>query len=363
MFGSFGKNTDATPPPTFKVFSKADEGRCLAVRDGALVLAAADPSDERQHWTKDVRYSRVIKDEEGNPVFSLVNAATGLAVQHSRGPGHPVTLARFYPDGYAESLFWTESADLRKAFGRIRMMHNVDLCMDAPGAAADVVLSYVDDGLISDGQSWKTVPWSGEACAGDELDSLPTCRIYCRADEGFSVTVRDGAVCLAPTDPGDEGQHWVVDRRPGELIRDMNGSHAFVLVSKVTGEAIAGGNGWTIGNVQLKLKPYNPNFLDVPVLWATSPELGHGFRCIHQVDDTSANFDAFQDGKDVHGEVCDGNRIGLSHWGGFGEGDDHNLQWKIVPWCKSHYYAAHLSSSYQNVLRWGCALVIILMQN
>ncbi|KAK3128958.1 hypothetical protein QOZ80_6BG0468900 [Eleusine coracana subsp. coracana] len=130
MFGFFGRNTEATPKPTSRVFSKADERRCLAVREGTLVLAAADPGDARQHWTKDVRYSRAIKDEEDHPVFSLVNAATGLAVQRSLGPGHPVRLARFYPDDYDESVLWTESADLRKAFGCIRIMHNIDLTME-----------------------------------------------------------------------------------------------------------------------------------------------------------------------------------------------------------------------------------------
>src|SRR6185503_9693755 len=78
------------PDGTFKVFCKADEGLCLAVRRGALVLAPADPDDEHQHWFKDVRFSLRIEDEEGKPVFSLINKATGLAVQHSLGPFHPV---------------------------------------------------------------------------------------------------------------------------------------------------------------------------------------------------------------------------------------------------------------------------------
>jgi hypothetical protein len=78
------------PEGTFKVFCKADEGLCLAVRGGSLVLAAADPADEHQHWFKDVRFSLRIKDEEGKPVFSLINKATGLAIRHSLGPYHPV---------------------------------------------------------------------------------------------------------------------------------------------------------------------------------------------------------------------------------------------------------------------------------
>ncbi|GJN00042.1 hypothetical protein PR202_ga17191 [Eleusine coracana subsp. coracana] len=262
MFGFFGRNTDASPAPTFKVFCKADEGRCLAVRDGALVLAAADPGDEHQHWTKDVRYSRVIKDEEGHPIFCLVNKASGLAVQRSFGPGYPVGLTRFYPDAFDESVLWTESVDLRKAFGCIRMIYDVHACLDASLDGAAVVLTDVEGDSRSDGQQWKT------------------------ADEGFSITVRDGVVCLAPTDPGDEYQHWIVDKRP-HMIRDIDGSPAFVLVNK-----------------DLKLKPYNPNFPDISVLWATSWDMGQGFKCIHMVDNDSLNFDAFQDVKD-DGGVCD----------------------------------------------------------
>ncbi|KAK3132188.1 hypothetical protein QOZ80_6AG0517180 [Eleusine coracana subsp. coracana] len=266
MFGFFGRNTDASPAPTFKVFCKADEGRCLAVRDGALVLAAADPGDEHQHWTKDVRYSRVIKDEEGHPVFCLVNKASGLAVQRSFGPGYPVGLTRFYPDAFDESVLWTESVDLRKAFGCIRMIYDVHACLDASLDGAAVVLTDVEGDSRSDGQH---------------------------------ITVRDGVVCLAPTDPGDEYQHWIVDKRP-HMIRDIDGSPAFVLVNKVTDQAIAGEE--RKGCPQdLKLKPYNPNFPDISVLWATSWDMGQGFKCIHMVDNDSLNFDAFQDVKDDGG--------------------------------------------------------------
>ncbi|GJN00044.1 hypothetical protein PR202_ga17193 [Eleusine coracana subsp. coracana] len=366
MFGFFGRNTEATPKPTFRVFSKADERRCLAVRDGTLVLAAADPGDERQHWTKDVRYSRVVKDEEDHPVFSLVNAPTGLAVQRSLGPGHPVgTLFPFDLDCWFACWLGstrTTTTDLRKAFGCIRIMHNVDLTMDAPliSDGGAVVLSYIKGGNRSDGQSWKTLPWNGETSDLDGLHSMPTSRIYCKADEGFSVTIRDGAICLGRTNPGDKYQHWIVDKRPGDTIRDMDAYPAFALVNKVSGEAISE------QSCTLKLKSYNPNFLDVSVLWTTSPDFGHGFRCIHGVDNISRNFDAYyreakkdkpvisqrirnlvlqgyrvqdmEDEDDHGGKVRDGARIGLSHWC---EGD--NLQWKIIPWCKSPC-DAHLTS-------------------
>jgi hypothetical protein len=37
----------------------------------------ANPRDQHQHWYKDMRFSSQVKDEEGCPGFSLVNAATG----------------------------------------------------------------------------------------------------------------------------------------------------------------------------------------------------------------------------------------------------------------------------------------------
>jgi hypothetical protein len=70
------------------------------------------------------------------------------------------------------------------------------------------------------------------------LASDSTVRIYCKADGGYSVTIRNGAVCLAPTNPRDEFQHWIKDMRRSTSIKDEEGYPAFALVNKVTGEAI-----------------------------------------------------------------------------------------------------------------------------
>jgi hypothetical protein len=85
-----GHHGGAANQPTFKIFCKADEGYCLTVRDGNVVLAPSNPRDAHQHWFKDMRFSTQIKDEEGNPAFALVNQATGLAIKHSLGQSHPV---------------------------------------------------------------------------------------------------------------------------------------------------------------------------------------------------------------------------------------------------------------------------------
>nr|TKW20960.1 hypothetical protein SEVIR_4G193801v2 [Setaria viridis] len=136
-------------------------------------------------------------------------------------------------------------------FGRILMMHDVDMALDAAlprdengcGVRSGTAMTLTE-GAEGDTRSWKILYWSDEAnktCGG--LYAELTCRVYCKADEGFSLTVRDGAVCLAPTDADDEYQHWIQDKRPGNRIKDMEGYPAFVLVNRVTGDAIMGSDG------------------------------------------------------------------------------------------------------------------------
>nr|CAB3470301.1 unnamed protein product [Digitaria exilis] len=157
------------PEGTFRVFCKADEGLCLAVRGGALVLATADPSDDYQHWFKDVRFSLRIKDEEGRPVFSLINKATGLAVQRSLCPYRPMRLVKFDPEDFDESVLWTESGHLGREFGRIRMINNVDMGLDAllgdeeGGGLRDGTALTLTKRAGGDTQSWKILYWSDEA--------------------------------------------------------------------------------------------------------------------------------------------------------------------------------------------------------
>ncbi|KAL6629081.1 hypothetical protein ACP70R_028846 [Stipagrostis hirtigluma subsp. patula] len=328
MYGYYGRGPPkACPPVTFKILCRAG-GRCLAVRDGNVVLAPSNPGDEHQLWSKDVRFSRIVKDEEGNPAFSLVNKATGLAIKHSLGHGHPVRLARFMPgeDYPDESVLWTESCDVCRDFGRIRMLYNVDLNLDASPDGSTAVLS--DSELAGvESQTWIMIRSDG-AYVGREL--LPadeqTCRIYCKAKEGLSATVRDGAVCLAPTDRHDIHQHWIVDKRPGDVIKDVDGDAAFALVTRLTGEAIGG----SVSEFKLMLKPYNPNYLDKWILWSKSADMGDGFRLIHMVDNFTLNFDAFKGDKD-HSGMLSSSSIGLSPWS-WSESDGDNLKWKIDPW-------------------------------
>ncbi|KAH0454151.1 hypothetical protein IEQ34_016075 [Dendrobium chrysotoxum] len=77
--------------PTVRIFTKAEENYSLSIRDGKVVLELKNPSDKRQHWIKDLKYSTKVKDKEGFPAFAIVNKATGEAVKHSLGATKPVS--------------------------------------------------------------------------------------------------------------------------------------------------------------------------------------------------------------------------------------------------------------------------------
>uniref|UniRef100_A0A453A7S6 Agglutinin domain-containing protein n=1 Tax=Aegilops tauschii subsp. strangulata TaxID=200361 RepID=A0A453A7S6_AEGTS len=131
MFG-FGHHSPPILERTwFKIFCRADEGFSLTVRDDAVVLVGEDDGDEHQHWYKDTRHSGSVKDEEGQPAFTLVNKATGLAIKHSLGQSHPVELVPYNQEYRNESLMWTESEDVGKGYRCIRMASNIDLNFDA----------------------------------------------------------------------------------------------------------------------------------------------------------------------------------------------------------------------------------------
>lgn len=155
------------------------------------------------------------------------------------------------------------------------------------------------------------------------LASESTVRVFCRAGEDYSLTVRSGTVCLAPTNPRDHFQHWVKDMRHSTRVKDQEGYPAFALVNKVTGEAIKHSLGQSH---PVKLVPYNPEYMDESVMWTESKDVGKGFRCIRMVNNIHLNFDAFNGDKD-HGGVHDGTTVVLWEWC---KGD--NQRWKIIPW-------------------------------
>ncbi|KAF8108291.1 hypothetical protein N665_0111s0006 [Sinapis alba] len=150
---------------TVKVYSKAEPNYYLTIRDGQVILAPADPSDEAQHWYKDEKYSTRVKDAEGNPCFALVNKATGEAVKHSVGATQPVNLVRYDPDTLDESVLWTQSKDLGDGYRTIRMVNNVGLNVDAfhgdskSGGVRDGTTIVLWDWNKGDNQLWKIFPF------------------------------------------------------------------------------------------------------------------------------------------------------------------------------------------------------------
>jgi hypothetical protein len=190
-----------------------------------------------------------------------------------------VKLVPFNPEYPDESVLWTESGDVGKGFRCIRMVNNIRLNFDAfhgdkdHGGVHDGTTVVLWEWAKGDNQSWKILPWGDEAHAGGSNaphgggygHGEPTVRIYCKADDGFSVTVRHGTVCLAPTNPRDEYQHWIKDMRHSNSIKDEEGYPAFALVNKVTGEAIKHSQGE--GHQVKKPLSYLPPLLDLIVLY------------------------------------------------------------------------------------------------
>lgn len=155
---------DLSNKPTYKVYSKAEPDFHLTIRDGKVILARSDPSDEYQNWYKDEKYSTRVKDEEGFPCFALVNKATGEAMKHSIGDTHPVQLVPYNPDVLDESILWTEGKDLGDGYRTVRMVNNIRLNVDA--FHGDKHSGGVHDGTIivlwkwnkGDNQRWRIIP-------------------------------------------------------------------------------------------------------------------------------------------------------------------------------------------------------------
>ncbi|KAK6232865.1 hypothetical protein QQP08_018165 [Theobroma cacao] len=157
--------SELSKKPTVKVYCKANPGFHLTIRDGKVILAPSDPSDEFQHWYKDEKYSTRAKDEVGFPSFALVNKVTGQAIKHSVGATHPVQLTPYKSDQLDESILWSESTDLGDGYRAVRMINNIRLNVDAFNG--DKKSGGVHDGTTivlwqwnkGDNQRWKIVPY------------------------------------------------------------------------------------------------------------------------------------------------------------------------------------------------------------
>ncbi|XP_022744145.1 ricin B-like lectin R40G3 [Durio zibethinus] len=156
-----------------------------------------------------------------------------------------------------------------------------------------------------------------------ELSKKPTVKVYCKADPNLHLTIRDGKVILAPSDPSDKFQHWYKDEKFSTSVKDEVGFPSFALVNKATGQAIKHSIG---ASHPVQLIPYKPDQLDGSILWSESKEVTDGYRAIRMINNIRLNVDAFH-GDKKSGGVHDGTTIVLWQWN---KGD--NQIWKIVPY-------------------------------
>ncbi|KAK4272296.1 hypothetical protein QN277_020872 [Acacia crassicarpa] len=157
--------TGSSNKRTVRVFSRASPNFSLTIRDGNVILAPSDPSDDCQHWFKDEKYSTRVKDQEGFPAFSLVNKATGEAIKHSIGATHPVRLIPYNSDYLDESILWSESKEIADGYRAIRMVNNIHLNVDAfhgdkrSGGIHDGTTIVLWEWNKGDNQLWRISPY------------------------------------------------------------------------------------------------------------------------------------------------------------------------------------------------------------
>ncbi|PWA37182.1 ricin B, lectin domain-containing protein [Artemisia annua] len=184
--------------PAVRFYTKANKDLSLTIRDGKVTLALDNPSDHHQHWI--IETFETVKDVFGIPSFALVNKATGQAIKHSTSPGQPIQLVEFNPDKPDVSVLWTKDG---VGFHVVRLVNNtrirLDACIGEHGGVEDGTTVGLWAWTEKANQMWATTPFSGV-------------RFYTKANRDYSLTIRDGKVVLAPTNPSDLYQvHDLVD--------------------------------------------------------------------------------------------------------------------------------------------------------
>ncbi|KAK7251656.1 hypothetical protein RIF29_35036 [Crotalaria pallida] len=153
--------------------------------------------------------------------------------------------------------------------------------------------------------------------AGNALINKPVFRVYCKANPFFYLTIRGGNLVMAESDPNNEYQYWYkIDDY--NSLKDKDGSPAFSLVNKGSGEAIK----HSIGAYHpVLLVPYSPCSFDESILWTEGPHSFDGYRSVRMFNNTHLHMDVFGGGA-----VHDGSHIILWNWA---NGD--NQKWMIFP--------------------------------
>nr|XP_043633300.1 ricin B-like lectin EULS3 [Erigeron canadensis] len=144
----------------------------------------------------------------------------------------------------------------------------------------------------------------------------PTVRVYCKSLTKYSLTIRDGKVTLAPTNPSDPHQQWIKEEK-FKSITDEKGHSSFALVNKATGQAMKHSIGPTY---PVQLIKYDPDKLDKSVLWTRGITRVEGYTSIRSVDNYHLNLDAYDSTKNLE-------RTDISQYGWNGGG---NQLWNLA---------------------------------
>ncbi|XP_076943223.1 ricin B-like lectin R40G3 [Bidens hawaiensis] len=117
------------------------------------------------------------------------------------------------------------------------------------------------------------------------------------AKTDHSLTIHNGKVILAPTNTSDPYQHWIKDEKFGCDVKDEQGYSSFALVNKATDQALKHAIGV---KYPVQLTAYNPNALDMSVLWSMSRNPGDGYRAVRAASNIHLNVTAHN--SDTHGQ-------------------------------------------------------------
>ncbi|CAM6114665.1 unnamed protein product [Calypogeia fissa] len=149
----------------------------------------------------------------------------------------------------------------------------------------------------------------------------PLVTVVSEANKNYRLTSRPDGVVLAYKNQLDPKQYWYkVDY--GEKFVDEEGSRAFILVNKATGQALSHGHE---SGAAVTQEPYNTKAIDNSVLWSEGKDLGKGLHAIRTVTNIHLNLDA-DHGDKKHGGIQEGNRLVVHEWN-----KQDNQKWLITP--------------------------------
>lgn len=122
-----------------------------------------------------------------------------------------------------------------------------------------------------------------------EFTQKPTCRIFCKTDPSFTLTIKNNQLILAPADPKNESQFWY-KKFPNSPVLDVDGVRSFILLNKFTDQAIKRA---TEQNQPLSVVSYNESeVIDISLFWSEAPDTNDGYTAIRPTGSTNLCFDA-----------------------------------------------------------------------